>query len=244
MIAVWLVVPPSSVARREHPRRVEPGGVGRRQVVGEQHRRLVGRRDARLGLPDELGDDPARTSRRSVTRSAISPPMLREHRPRTARRRRARWRRSGAPASSCLLDRRAQPLVAGQPGGGGEHLGAPAPAAPVGPARRSPSATGRRRPSSYAAERGRRRRRTPPSPNARDRRAGRRPRRGRTSGRGREATPRDDRGAAAGRARSRTGRCGDQGRHANSASDLDCQRIGRKTTQYTDPHRTRRGGQR
>ena len=38
--------------------RVEPGGVGRGEVVGEQHRRHLGARDARLALAGQLRHDP------------------------------------------------------------------------------------------------------------------------------------------------------------------------------------------
>ena len=50
--------PPRPRGQADHPRRVQPGGVGGRQVVGEQHRRQGGVRDARLALSGELGDDP------------------------------------------------------------------------------------------------------------------------------------------------------------------------------------------
>ena len=57
MIAVWLVGPPRSVTSATTRRRLEAGGVGRREVLGDQHRRHVRRRDARLGLADQAGDD-------------------------------------------------------------------------------------------------------------------------------------------------------------------------------------------
>ena len=59
MIAVWLVGPPRSVTSATTSAGVEPGGVGRGEVLGDQHRRLGGRGDAGLGLADQVGDDPA-----------------------------------------------------------------------------------------------------------------------------------------------------------------------------------------
>ena len=59
MIAVWLVGPPRSVTSATTSAGVEAGGVGGREVLGDQHRRPVGRRDARLGLADQARGDPA-----------------------------------------------------------------------------------------------------------------------------------------------------------------------------------------
>ena len=44
--------------QRDDQRGIEAGGVGRREVVGQQDRRHVGQRDARLGQAAEFGDDP------------------------------------------------------------------------------------------------------------------------------------------------------------------------------------------
>ena len=76
MIAVWLVGPPRSVTSASDDRRVEARGVARREVLGDQHGRLLGRR-ARpgSGSPTRWATTRRSMSRRSVTRSAISPPM-------------------------------------------------------------------------------------------------------------------------------------------------------------------------
>ena len=57
MIAVWLVGPPSVVAKATTRAGSRPGGVGRRQVLGAQDRRHIGQRDAGLGQAAEFGDD-------------------------------------------------------------------------------------------------------------------------------------------------------------------------------------------
>jgi hypothetical protein len=49
---------PQPGGQRDDPGRVQAGGVGRGEVVGEQHRGRLGRRDAGLPLPGQLGDDP------------------------------------------------------------------------------------------------------------------------------------------------------------------------------------------
>ena len=43
--------------QRDDEGRVKTGRVGRREVIGQQHRRNVGQRNARLRQPAELGDD-------------------------------------------------------------------------------------------------------------------------------------------------------------------------------------------
>ena len=100
MIAVWLVGPPRSVTSASDDRRVEAGGVGRREVLGHQHRRpSAGVGTPGSGSPTRWATTRRSMSRRSVTRSAIRPPMLvntrdelldrRVHRRRAGRRRRA-----------------------------------------------------------------------------------------------------------------------------------------------------------
>ena len=139
MIAVWLVAPPFSVTSASTTPGSRPGGVGRREVTGDEHRWRVGQRDARLRLAhqprdeaafdvqqvggalghqaahrgeqvDELGDRPVHGVQQVL--AALD------------------------PGRHCLP----QPLVAGQPGAGGQHLGRRA----AGPGRlvaRTPSAT-------------------------------------------------------------------------------------------------------
>ena len=57
MIAVWLVRPPS---RSTSPRDdgIEGGGVGGREIAGDQHERSLRERDHRRLHPPQLGDDP------------------------------------------------------------------------------------------------------------------------------------------------------------------------------------------
>ena len=57
MIAVWLVGPPSVVARATTSVGIQARGVGGREILGAQDRRNVGQRDARLRQAAELGDD-------------------------------------------------------------------------------------------------------------------------------------------------------------------------------------------
>jgi hypothetical protein len=101
----------------DHARRIQPGGVGRREIVGEQHRRDVGTRDARLPLPGQLGDDPVANvsdvgdalGHQAAQRGEQVDELLR------GLDRGDRSRRAGVDA---LLDRREQPAVARQAGGG------------------------------------------------------------------------------------------------------------------------------
>ena len=44
--------------QRDDERRIQPRGIGGREVLGQQDRRHRGQRDARLGEPAEFGDDP------------------------------------------------------------------------------------------------------------------------------------------------------------------------------------------
>ena len=59
MIAVWLVGPPRSVTSAMHPLGVQAGRVGRREVGGDEHARLLGHRYAGLRLADDPGHHPA-----------------------------------------------------------------------------------------------------------------------------------------------------------------------------------------
>ena len=116
--------PARSVTRATHDGRVETGGVGGRQVLGDQHRRLVGRRHAGLGLADDVGDHAgARCRCRSVTRSAIRPPMLVNSADELLDGRPQRAAAGRLRRVEPLRDRLAQPLVAGQAGARDEHLG-------------------------------------------------------------------------------------------------------------------------
>ena len=131
MIAVWLVGPPFSVTSATTVAGVEAGGVGGREVLGDQHRGLVGHRDAGLGLADQPGGHPA------LDVAQVGDPLGHQaaHRGEDAGElldggvQRGQQRVAGREP---LLHRRPQPLVAGQPGGGGEHLGGGA-AGAVGP---------------------------------------------------------------------------------------------------------------
>ena len=108
--------------QRDHGGRVEPCGVGRRQVLGDQHRGPVGHGHAGLRLADQTGGHPAldvaqvghplghqATHRREDAGELLDRGVQRDE--------------EGVPGRQPLLDRRPQALVAGQPGGGGEHLG-------------------------------------------------------------------------------------------------------------------------
>ena len=57
-IAVCEVGPPSSVTRARQTRGIEQRGVGRREIVGDEHERLRALRHARGRATEERGDDP------------------------------------------------------------------------------------------------------------------------------------------------------------------------------------------
>ena len=107
----------------DDPRRVQPRGVGGGQVVGEQHRRHVGARDARLPLAGQLRDDPV-TDVAHVGDPLGHEPAERGEHVHELLRGLDRGDRGGGPAVDPLLDRRQEPAVAGQAGRRGEHLGA------------------------------------------------------------------------------------------------------------------------
>ena len=191
MIAVWLVGPPLLGHQGAHDRGVEPGGVGRREVLGDQHRRLGRRGTPGSGSPTRWATMRRSMSRRSVTRSAIRPPMLVNTADELLDGGRAPRSSRSAPAGERLAHGAAQALVARQAGAGGR-----APRRrrrwPARALRAKPSATASAA-SSYAA-RAASASAKPPSPKrAIGRRA--RPRRA-PRGRGRARQPGTDRGAA------------------------------------------------
>ena len=122
MIAVWLVAPPFSVTSAST-------SAGSRPAVSAGARSLATSTDGTSGSTTPGSGSPTSraTSRRSmssrsVARSAIRPPI--------AVKTSTNWATpsctassSVAPPSTRVDDRLAEPLVAGQPGAGGEHLG-------------------------------------------------------------------------------------------------------------------------
>ena len=121
MIAVWLVGPPRSVTSASTTR-------GSRVAVSEGARssasRTPARRasDARLGLADQVGDDPALDVAEVGDPLGHQPAHLGEDRHELLDGRAHRGQQVLA-AAQVLADRGAQPLVAGQAGTRGQHLG-------------------------------------------------------------------------------------------------------------------------
>jgi hypothetical protein len=114
-----------SGGQRDDPGRIQAGGVGRREVVGEQHRRRLGHRDAGLPLPGQLGHDAIAdvpdVGRALGHHAAQAGEQLDE----LLRRPDRRHLRRGAVADS-LLDGGEQAAVTGQLRGRVEHLRADA----------------------------------------------------------------------------------------------------------------------
>jgi hypothetical protein len=109
----------------DDPRGVQPGRVGRGQVVGQQHRRGRRHRDAGLPLPGELGDDPVPDVADVGGPLGHHPAQAGEQVDELSGSRHRGHGRGGALADP-LLHRGEQSSVAGELCGGGEHLGADA----------------------------------------------------------------------------------------------------------------------
>ena len=108
--------------QREHPLGVEAGGVGRRQVGGDEHARLLGHGYAGLGLADDPGHHPALDVAQVGDPLGHQPAHAGEHG--DERLDRGLQRGQQVVARLQLLEHRGpQPLVAGEPGAGGQHLG-------------------------------------------------------------------------------------------------------------------------
>jgi hypothetical protein len=108
--------------QREHQPGVEPRGVGRGQVGGDEHARLVGHGDAGLRLADQARDQPA------LDVAEVGHPLGHQ----TAHPGEdgdeglhgcPHGRQQVVAGPQLLEHRRAHPLVTGEPGAGAQHLG-------------------------------------------------------------------------------------------------------------------------
>jgi hypothetical protein len=112
---------PEPGSQADHPGRVQPRGVGRGEVVGEQHRRHVGARDTRLALTGQLRDD-AVADVADVGDPLGHEPAQRHEHVHELLRGLHRGDGGGGAAVDPLLDRRQKAPVARQAGRGGQHL--------------------------------------------------------------------------------------------------------------------------
>ena len=123
MIAVWLVGPPRSVTSATTSSGSRPAVSAGREVLGDEHRGLDGVGTPGSGSPTRWATRRRSMSWRSVTRSAIRPPMLVKTVDELRPPRHATAATSGVPWRQVLDHRRAQALVPGQAGARREHLG-------------------------------------------------------------------------------------------------------------------------
>ena len=122
MIAVWLVGPPRSVTSASTTDGSRPAVSAGREVLGHQDRGLARRGDARLGLADDVGDQPL------LDVAEVGHPL--GHQPAHAGEdggelldRAVHGREQVVARAQLLADRAAQPLVAGEAGARGQDLG-------------------------------------------------------------------------------------------------------------------------
>ena len=106
----------------DHQGRVESRGVGGGEVLGHEHRRTLGRGDAGLGLPDQVGGHPLADVAQVGDALGHQATHLREHAGEVLDAAVHRVEQRVAVAE-VLAHRGAQPLVLGQAGARGQHLG-------------------------------------------------------------------------------------------------------------------------